>query len=188
MERVVEASAGRNQGKGRPQAAVHRACGIELSKESVELAAGVELPPPGVAAQFGDAMAAAIAEKDVHGNAGSVGPKRREAEVERKIGCALHHQTMALIVGRRTVFAVQIGGIKRWVAKRYLIVVRIVQRFRKGIRAVQLEMLCEAMIERKPQRVIMCIHGGLQIGHRLGPTRSWIEDGTQRHTDDEMGA
>src|ERR1700692_2169047 len=129
VECVVEAGVGRNHGEGRAKTAISCPLCVELSQEGVEFGASVELAGAGVASKFGDAVAAAVAEQDIHGNAGSVGPQRRKTEVEREISCALHDQAMALVVGRGTVFAMQVGGIDRRIAEWDLIVVRVIQRF-----------------------------------------------------------
>src|ERR1700722_9387464 len=150
VECVVETSVGGNHGERRTQTAIGCALCIELSQEGVEFCATVELAAAGVASKFGDAVAAAVAQENIHGNAGSVGPQRRKTQVERKISRALDDQAMALVVGRGTVLTMQVGGIHRWIAKWDLIVIRVIQRFRERVSTVKLEVLRETVIESKP--------------------------------------
>src|SRR4029077_10538949 len=101
-----------------------------------------------------------------------------------EISRALQHQAMTLVVGRRAVLAMQISGIHGRITEGDLIVIRIVERLGKCIRAMELEVLSEPVVDGEPQSVVVRVDGRLQIGH--GDLR--IADRTDRYADDEVRA
>src|SRR6185369_12551700 len=109
----------------------------------------------GVAAELGHAGTAAVAEQDVHGNAGTVGPVGRNADSPRQVANGGDHQAMALVVGRRSVFAVKIVGIDGRIGERNLVIVRIIHRFGEGVGTVQLVAATQALVDREPECVVV---------------------------------
>src|SRR5947208_16552321 len=106
--------------------------------------------------------------------------------MERQVTCTFHYQTMALIVRSGTVFTMKIRRIHRWIAEGDLIVIGVVQCFRKGVGAVQLKVLREAMIQSNPESVVVRVNRRLKISHGFRTSRHRIENRRRKwHTDDE---
>src|SRR4051812_43964921 len=106
-----------------------------------------------VALQRGNARRA-VRQKDIHRHAGGDGQKRREAQTEGRIEEARKRKAMALVVGRRPVFQLQVVGINGAVRERNLIVVGVVKRLRERVGGAELKATRVPLFDAQEQPVI----------------------------------
>ena len=113
---------------------------------------------------------------------------RRELDAPRQIHSRLEHEAIALIDGRRSIFAAQIGGIDRRIAEGHLIVIGVVEALRQRVGRVELVAAGETFVDGEPERVVVRVGAGLEARDRLRPAGVRIEDRAHRYANEEVRA
>lgn len=166
---------------------IHTAGSIRSRDEGIQFSNVMELPSARVALHIRYALAS-IGQEDVHRHARGDGPDRRELEFPGQIRHSVKNEVMPLIVGRRTVFALEIVGVDRRIVEWDLIVVGVVVGLRPGVRGVEFAVLRETLAGAEPEAVVRRVNGRLEIGDAVGAASDGVEDGTYRSPDDEARA
>lgn len=101
---------------------------------------------------------------------------------------ARQHQAVALVIGRRTVLAMEVSRIDGTVGEGNLVVVGVIERLGEGVGGVEGEMARERMIDGQKERVVVGVDARLQVLDRVRTANHRVEHGANRHADDEVGA
>src|SRR5262245_52294776 len=94
---------------------------------------------------------------------------------------------MSLIIRRRAKFELQIIRINWPGGKRDLVVVCVVERFRKRVTRPEHISMRQPLLDANKRSVIKRLYARFQIHHAIGSTDNRVEDNTNISTDNEVG-
>ena len=157
---------------------------VQAAQVGVELGAGLELAPAGVARQRRHARAR-VGHEDVHGHAGRERQERRELEAGGQLEGAGEREAVPAVDRARPELALEVVRVDRAVRERDLVVVRVVVGLRQRVRGEQ-AVAARPLLDRDEEALVARADARLDVHHPVRPADDRVVDLPHRPADEEV--